>query len=208
MNEKKIKLTSIKIALLGDSQVGKTAICQVLKDNKFDDKIISTIGYDKIDKQFKLENGSDIKVVIFDTAGQERFRAAALQTVRHVHGLVIVFDVTDRKTFDNIEHWLNVIKDTFDQPSMVLFGNKSDVDKKKWAVTEDELKIAAEKYKLTFFETSAKTAKNIDEGFSYVVNEAFNKIKGKENVVVDIRKKPKSKSGGCFGKKKKETNDK
>ena len=208
MSEKKIKFTSIKLALLGDQAVGKTSICKVLMKKEFDSDQISTIGYDKVEKNFQIKNGPEMKVVIFDTAGQERFRSAALQTVRHVHGLVIVFDVTDRKTFDNIEHWLNVIKDTFDQPSMVLFGNKSDVDKKKWAVTEDELKIAAEKYKLTFFETSAKTAKNIDEGFSYVVNEAFNKIKGKENVVVDIRKKPKSKSGGCFGKKKKETNDK
>ena len=205
MSEKKIKLTSIKIALLGDSQVGKTAICQVLKDNKFDDKIISTIGYDKIDKQFKLENGSDIKVVIFDTAGQERFRAAAIQNIRHVHGLVIVFDLTKKPTFDNVAGWLEIVKENFQQPSMVLFGNKSDLPKEEWKVTEQEIKNAEEKYKLKYFETSAKSNKNLNEGFSYIVNSAYSKLKGNENLTIDLNDKPEQKSG-CFGKKKKTTN--
>ena len=119
-------MTSIKLALLGDSRVGKTAICKVLKDNKFDGSDISTIGYDKIDKKFKVENGSVIKVVVYDTAGQERFRSAAIQTVRAVHGLIIVFDLTNKSTFENVDNWLKVIKDNFEQPSMILFGNKSD----------------------------------------------------------------------------------
>ena len=177
MSEKKIKLTSIKLALLGDSRVGKTAICKVLKDNKFDGNDISTIGFDKIDKKVKLENGSVIKVVIYDTAGQERFRSSAIQTVRAVHGLIIVFDLTNKSTFENVDRWLEVIKDNFDQPSMILFGNKSDYPEKEWKVTPEEIKMTAEKYKLKYFETSAKTKKNIHEGFNYIVNSAYSKLK-------------------------------
>ena len=203
MSEKKIKLTSIKLALLGDSRVGKTAICKVLKDNKFDGNDISTIGFDKIDKKVKLENGSVIKVVIYDTTGQERFRSSAIQTVRAVHGLIIVFDLTNKSTFENVDNWLEVIKDNFDQPSMILLGNKSDYPEKEWQVTPEEIKMTAEKYKLKYFETSAKTKKNIHEGFNYIVNSAYSKLKESKNVIIDLNDDTKKKSGGCFGKKKK-----
>ena len=88
---------------------------------------------------------------------------------------------------------------------MVLFGNKSDLPKEEWKVTEQEIKNAEEKYKLKYFETSAKSNKNLNEGFSYIVNSAYSKLKGNENLTIDLNDKPEQKSG-CFGKKKKTTN--
>ena len=88
---------------------------------------------------------------------------------------------------------------------MVLFGNKSDLPKEEWKVTEQEIKNAEEKYKLKYFETSAKSNKNLNEGFSYIVNSAYSKLKGNENLTIDLNDKQEQKSG-CFGKKKKTTN--
>ena len=113
MSQKKIKLTSIKLALLGEQGVGKTAIYKSITGKKFDNNEISTIGYDKEEVQFKLKNGSQIKVIIFDTAGQERFRSATLQ-IRHVHGIMLVFNIIKSSSFDNIGQWLTQINDNFD----------------------------------------------------------------------------------------------
>ena len=205
MSKEKVKLNVIKLALLGDHAVGKTAICSSLMGKEFEENTMSTIGYDKLDIMFKLKNNNEIKVSLYDSAGQERFRSAALQYVKHVQGIIIVFDVTKRTSFDNIEHWLKTIDENFNHPNMILFGNKSDVKKELWTVTDDEIKIAAEKFKLHYFETSAKTKKNIHEGFSYLVNISYDKINERDDII-DINDKPKKeeKSGGCFGRKKKD----
>ena len=139
MSEKKIKLTTIKIALLGDKEVGKSSICNALEGIEFNDNRITTIGYDKIEKMSKSKNGSEIKVIIFDTDGQERFYFIVFPLIRNIHGLIIVFDITKRNSFNNIDLWLKEIGERFLEPSMVLFGNKADIEKNEWKVTEDEI---------------------------------------------------------------------
>ena len=206
MSGNKIKLRSIKLALLGDSTVGKTSLCLSLKENKFEDSAMTTIGCDKIEKKFQIKNGPELNVIIFDTAGQERFRSIPLHTMKHVHGLIIVFDLTKRATFDHVGTWLESVKENCEKPSIVLFGNKSDINKKMWEVSDEEVKIAIEKYGLTYFETSAKTQKNLKEGFNFIVNKCFDKLKDDKNIIIDLNdknNKHKGESGGCFGRKKK-----
>ena len=171
--EKKIKRKAIKIAMLGDSSVGKTSICTVFKDDVYSDEILTTVGQDKFETKIQLKNGEEIKLSIYDTAGQERFHAIAVKAIRMVQGVVVVFDVTDRNTFNNVLRWLEEIENNFNKVSVVLFGNKVDVDPKKRVISEEEATKFAEEKKLPYFETSAKINKNIKEGFSRVVNDAY-----------------------------------
>ena len=138
MNENKIKIPSIKLGLLGDSPVGKTCIFNAFQGLAFEGTI-PTIGYDKTDCTFKLENAKEIKVILYDTTGKERFLKCVLQVFRQVHGIILVFDVTLRSSFDNIDNWIKIIETNFRKPSVVLFGNKADLDKKDWEVTDEEV---------------------------------------------------------------------
>ena len=185
MNENKIvTLKSIKLILLGDNAVGKTSICNSLMGMQFEQNTLATIGYEKIEKAFKVENGKEIKVIIYDTASQERFHSEALTLLKNVHGIILIFDVTHRDLFDNIVRWMKDIKDNIDKPNILLFGNKADKDKSKWQVTEEEVANLTQKYNIKYFETSAKTNVNINEGFNYIVNICYNRFKeNNENVI-------------------------
>jgi len=224
MADKKVALKAIKIGLLGDSQVGKTALCRALMNYDFDPEIISTIGNIKLETRFELKDGNEIKLILWDSAGQERFRSVALNTLKAVKGIILVFDVTLKASFDNVNSWLNEISENLNDPCLVLFGNKIDRDKDEWEVTKEEAKKFAEERNLTYFETSAKTKEGLKEGFSYIVNEAYEKIKGNSNTnnnVIVLENKEEENEGennkdnvkqeveeiktstGCFGWRKK-----
>lgn len=207
MAEKKISLKAIKIALLGDTSVGKTAICNALMNLEFTTDMLSTIGSDKLETKFVLKNGNEIKLILWDTAGQERFRSMALQALKIAQGVVLVFDVSNRKTFDNISQWLQQIKDQLQNPSLVLFGNKADLEKEKWKVSTEEAKKYAQTKGLTYFETSAKTRQGINDGFDYIVNETYNRVEGIKNKNLKLGEEVEEKTG-CFGKKKSKKNKK
>jgi small GTP-binding protein len=196
--EKKIKIKAIKIAMLGDTLVGKTSICTVLKDNKYSEEILTTIGQDKFDTKIILKNGEEIKLCIYDTAGQERFHAIAVKAIRMVHGVVVVFDVTNRQTFENVTRWLEEIENSFNKVSMVLFGNKTDVEKDKRLISEEEARKFAEEKKIPYFETSAKTQKNLKEGFSRVANDAYDMYEGSQKVI-KLKKNKKVGRQKCCG---------
>ena len=202
MTDNKISVKAIKVALLGDSCVGKTAICNSLMNIEFSQDMLSTIGSDKLETKFPLKNGNEIKLILWDTAGQERFRSVALKAIKAVQGIVVVFDVTLRKSFENIDSWLEAIKNNFTNPSLVLFGNKVDMDKEKWEVTKEEVEQYAKKMNLQYFETSAKTKKGLNEGFSYIVNESYNKIGGNPDGIKIDEEEEWEIVNGCFGKKK------
>ena len=206
MTDNKISVKAIKVALLGDSTVGKTAICNSLMNIEFSQDMLSTIGSDKLETKFPLKNGTEIKLILWDTAGQERFRSVALKAIKAVQGIVIVFDVTLKKSFQNIDLWLEEIKNNFNNPSLVLFGNKVDMDKEKWEVTKEEAEQYAKKMNLQYFETSAKTKQGLDEGFSFIVNKAYDTAKAQQGIIIDGDEQKEEEYeyvNGCFGKKKK-----
>ena len=134
----------IKIGLLGDEKVGKTSILNSFLDFEFQDNYLQTIGNEKFEKKVNLESAREIKLVIFDVSGQKRFRSAALRAVRNAEGILLVFDITDKNSFDNIEKWLEEIKDEFEkEPIIILFGNKVDEDKEKWKISIEEIEGVA-----------------------------------------------------------------
>ena len=206
MAEEKISLKVVKLALLGDSAVGKTALCHALLNLDFSEDALASIGIDKLETKFPLKNGKEIKLILWDTAGQERFRSMAKQTLRAVQGIVVVFDVTAKRTFKNVNLWLEDIKECIDNPCLVLFGNKADMPNEKWEVTKEEAEQYAKKMNLQYFETSAKTKQGLDEGFSFIVNKAYDTAKAQQGIIIDGDEQKEEEYeyvNGCFGKKKK-----
>ena len=200
MSEGKIKRNAIKIAMLGDSMVGKTAICNTFMNIEFNDNNLSTIGLEKLESQITLKNGEEIKLIIWDTAGQERFRSIALKSIKTAQGVVIVFDLTKKTTFDNVVNWLKQINENLSSNvSLVLFGNKCDIEEEKWEISKDEILKFAKIKNLPYFETSAKTNINIKEGFESVVNAAYEKLEGNKNnnnIQIDSKNTKKEKKKG------------
>ena len=213
MAEDKIALTVAKIGLLGDSRVGKSSIIQSYAGLPFSENYLSTIGSDKYQTQFTLENKKNIKLIIYDTAGQERFRSIALNAFKAMHGIVLVADLTNKVSFNNIKMWLQNIQENLHDPCLVLFGNKADYPKDKWEVTSEEAKKYAEDNKLVYFETSAKTKQGIIEGIAYIAHQAYKKAEQKlksgksKNILIkkDQINKPKSKC--CLSKKNTDKNE-
>ena len=194
--EEDIEVTSIKIGLLGDGSVGKTSICNTFTGIEFDNDTMTTVGTAKFEKKITLSNEKVIKLVLWDTAGQERFRSAGFRTIRSVQGIALVFDVINRASFDNIEKWLNEIKDNFDRPCLVLLGNKIDIDEDKWKVSQEEIDKFVQEKKITYYPTSAKTNQGINEAFTDMANLIYKKIEGKKKdniVITKIEKKQKKK---------------
>ena len=166
----------VKIGLLGDEKVGKTSICHSFVNLDLPEDYITTIGYEKFEKKELLNNGKEARLIIWDSGGQERFRSSIISTLRHVEEIIIVFDVTNRKSFDDIENWLEIIKERFNDPVIILFGNKVDVKKEEWKVTEEEINLFCTQKKLKYFGTSAKNNNGIKEGFSYLANIIFERV--------------------------------
>ena len=203
MSEEKIKRNAIKIAMLGDSMVGKTAICNTFMNIEFNDSNLSTIGVEKLESQLTLKNGEEIKLIIWDTAGQERFRSVALKSIKTAQGVVIVFDLTKKSTFNNVVNWLKQINDNLNSNvSLVLFGNKCDIEEGKWEVNKEEVLKFAKIKGLPYFETSAKSNINIKEGFENVANAAYEKLEGNKNnneKKIELDNKQRQSEGGCCG---------
>ena len=123
--EIKIDIKAIKLALLGDSAVGKSSIIQSFLNLEFVAEYMTNFGNEKFERKLCLKNGKEVKLILFDTAGQERFRSIALNTIKSVHGVIIAFDVTDINSFNNLEGWLQKIKEKCSEGmSIFLFANK------------------------------------------------------------------------------------
>jgi small GTP-binding protein len=185
MSKNDIKIKAIKLAFLGDSAVGKTTIIETYLDVEFNEDFISTIGWDKKKTKITLENGEEMELTIWDTAGQERYHSVAIKVIKQVQGIIVVFDVTKRETFISVVDWLHVIDDNFIDVSIILFGNKCDLEDKRQVTEEEAIKFAKEK-NLTYLETSAK---NIKEGISAIANEVYKKYKNVEPTIKLNKKK-------------------
>ena len=168
---------AFKILLLGDSSVGKTCFLKRYTDNTFQDAYLSTIGFDFKYKFVTLEEGKTIKVQLWDTAGEERFRTIAKSYYKGAHGIVLIYDVTNRKTYDNIRKWMNQIKDdSSSNISIILVANKIDCENEFRQVTKEEGEVLAKNNNLPIFEASAKDNINVEESFKYLIEEINKKI--------------------------------
>lgn len=158
----------LKLLMLGNSGVGKSSLLSRFTDNYFPLFLMGTAGIDFKQKYITLED-KKIKLEIFDTAGQERFHCITTNYYNGVMGIILVYDISDKISFDDVHKWMIQIKENVGEDVVIfLVGNK--IDKERSVLTE-EGKNLAEKYKVFFVETSAKESNNIDEIFMDLVKD-------------------------------------
>ncbi|KAJ8605746.1 hypothetical protein CTAYLR_008475 [Chrysophaeum taylorii] len=165
----------IKLLMIGDSAVGKTSLLLRYANDTFSSTFITTIGIDFKIKTIDLD-GKRVKLQIWDTAGQEQFRTITRSYFRGAQGIVLVYDITDRGTFNSVRSWMAQINDHADaQVNRVLIGNKADFETARQVSTEEGQRLADE-YGVKFFETSAKNDVNVTECFTTIAREAKARI--------------------------------
>jgi len=154
----------IKLLLIGDSGVGKSCLLLRFSDDSFTPSFITTIGIDFKIRTVELE-GKRIKLQIWDTAGQERFRTITTAYYRGAMGILLVYDVTDEKSFANIRNWIrNIEQHASESVNKMLIGNKCDMSDKR-VVDSERGKALADEYGIKFLETSAKSSINVEDAF-------------------------------------------
>uniref|UniRef100_A0A8C3STG7 small monomeric GTPase n=1 Tax=Chelydra serpentina TaxID=8475 RepID=A0A8C3STG7_CHESE len=157
----------IFVMLVGDSGVGKTCLLVRFKDGAFlAGSFISTVGIDFRNKVLNVD-AVKVKLQIWDTAGQERFRSVTHAYYRDAHALLLLYDVTNRASFDNIQAWLTEIHEYAQQDVvLMLLGNKV-----SWAWPQNGSRLVLQEYGVPFMETSAKSGLNVDLAFTAIAKE-------------------------------------
>ncbi|OHT15521.1 Ras-related protein RABD1 [Tritrichomonas foetus] len=157
-------LTS-EVLIIGDSAVGKSCLLIQFADQTFSDNYVSTIGVD-----FKIRTiesgGRQVKLQIWDTAGQERFQSITANYYHGSHAIAVVYDITNRQSFENVRKWLTEV-DKLANPLVckLIVGNKADLEDKR-VVSRSEGQNLADGFGIPFIETSAKTAYNVKDMFN------------------------------------------
>ena len=187
-----------KLLLIGNSSVGKSSLLYRFVDNSWDENFVPTIGVDfvriyinniYIQKLKTLEiNGKKVKLQIWDTAGQERFKNITASYYRGGHGVLVVYDITDRESFTNLNSWLiEIEKNANKNVFKLLIGNKSDLESQR-QVQFDEGKAFAESNGMKFIETSAKTDQKVKEAFETLTKEIIKDNLNKNKPLSDEEK--------------------
>lgn len=192
----------VKLLMIGESNVGKSSLVQRYVDDDFQYNWIATIG---IDIRLKVVpvHGKNVKVQIWDSAGQERFRAITRRHFHGIHGVVIVFDVTDRETFDRLPFWIKMANDALDADiPRVIIGNKIDHEDKR-SVSVEEATEFCRSEGINYVETSAMTSENVETAYFRLISEAFlkqrehDKNKSATNLIKVNNKKPSTRKRCC-----------
>ena len=164
-----------KLILVGDSYVGKTNILSKYIKNEFNQNTKSTVGVEFGAKLLKIED-KIIKAQIWDTAGQERYKSITSAYYKGAKGAFIVYDITNRLTFESVDKWIQDLNLNSDKNiTLLLIGNKMDLADKR-VVSKEEGEEKAKSFGLAFLETSALTEENIDKVFDYMLKEVYTKI--------------------------------
>ena len=161
-----------KLILIGDSSVGKSNILLKYLRNEFDENSKATVGVEFGTKNI-LINGKKIKIQIWDTAGEERYRSITSAYYKGAKGAFIVYDITRKTTFDNIDKWISDLKLNGDENiCIIILGNKSDLNEKRQVQEKDGIQ-KAEMFKTAFLETSALNGDNITKAFEELIEQIY-----------------------------------
>ncbi|KAJ3444219.1 rab gtpase [Anaeramoeba flamelloides] len=193
----------IKLLMIGDSGVGKSSLLLRFAEDSFTPSFITTIGID-----FKIRNvemdGKKIKIQVWDTAGQERFRTITTAYYRGAMGILLVYDVTNEKSFLNVRNWIkNIETHASENVCKMLIANKADLTTER-VVDDKRGEELANEYGIPFYATSAKTNMNVDESFleltKVVKQNLFDNSQVETPTIensVNLSEKPKRSGGGC-----------
>ena len=174
---------SFKIILLGDSNVGKTSIYFYYTKKIFQEEYSSTVGID-FTTEFKRISGKNVRLKIWDTAGEEKFRSTISNYFKGADACFLVFDLTNIDSFNNLEIWYKLFSDKTtilkNNENIVVLGNKCDLKEKK--INKDLINKFIKDKQLQYFETSAKEGINIDESFLYMTENLLKQRENNENI--------------------------
>ena len=178
---KREEIISYKLLLLGDSTVGKTAFILRFCDDKFDDDSLTTIGLDQKNK-FVKRGDKKIELHIWDTAGQERFRSIAKNLYKGADGIILMYDISNNSSFQNIKRWISSIKDAVDltKIALVIVGNKCDLPNEEKVVDQDSRQALEKQYNFKIIEASAKEIINFNEIFIALIDKMMGLGLGKK----------------------------
>ena len=177
--EEKTKPIEAKIVLLGDVSVGKTSIASRYCKNSFNEHHINTIGGAYQQQKVVLQSGVVVKLHIWDTSGQERFRAMTNLYYRDAQVAILTYDIACTTSFTSIEFWINELKYKVENENMILclVGNKCDVSAEERKIPKIQGENFAKENNMLFFETSAKTGEGVTDLFVTIANKVFELLK-------------------------------
>eukprot|EP00636_Phaeomonas_parva_P007046 CAMPEP_0118869300 /NCGR_PEP_ID=MMETSP1163-20130328/12684_1 /TAXON_ID=124430 /ORGANISM="Phaeomonas parva, Strain CCMP2877" /LENGTH=254 /DNA_ID=CAMNT_0006804179 /DNA_START=26 /DNA_END=791 /DNA_ORIENTATION=+ len=164
----------VKLLVIGDACVGKSSVLLRYSENAFSNSYLTTIGIDFKVKMIAV-NGKRVKLQIWDTAGQERFRTITQAYYRGAMGILLVFDVGNRKSFKNVAHWMRQIdQNATEDVVKIILGNKADIEARQ--VSTEEGENLASEYGVAYFETSAKTGQGVADAFGAIAGEVVGNV--------------------------------
>jgi small GTP-binding protein len=192
--------TLVKLLIIGESSVGKSCLLLRFAENKFTESFLTTIGIDFKVRHVEIDD-KKVKLQIWDTAGQEKFRTITKAYYRGAHGILLVYDVTSTESFNQTRQWMQSIQENMVDPVSVIFvGNKCDMARN---VTFDEAQELANEFNVEYYETSAKTGDNVEKTFmrlgKLILDEQSQRVQTKAGSSVSLPSKSgrKEKPGGC-----------
>ncbi len=168
-----------KIVMLGDSAVGKTSIALRYIENKFSNAHIVTLGATFQQPKVKLKNGNTIKMNLWDTSGEEKFKSMLPMYYKSAKGAILTYDIGCKKSFENVTDWIDELHDhvKLENSVMVLVGNKKDLPPEEREVSTSTAASLAQEHNMLFLEVSAKSGDNIDEIFNSLAEELSKRFK-------------------------------
>jgi len=190
MSSKQISLSPsstpplIKLVLIGDMGTGKSSIMHRYLENDFVPSFTSTIGADYRQKVVQVK-GKDIKLQIFDTAGQERFFSITKAYFRGAHGVLLVYDITSKESLEHIKRWSTQLDAPASSANKILVGNKCDLESKR-AVPTAKAQEVADQFGFKLMETSAKSGDNVDRVFMILLDEVLKRITPMQNEASNV----------------------
>lgn len=161
-----------QLLIIGDSTVGKTSILSRYTEGSFSPNYLATVGIDFFTKD-EVFNGKIVRIKIWDTAGQERYKALTQGFFRNAHGILIVYDVTNAETFDNLKYWVQSIHTHLGEKGnvkVIIIGNKIDLSRE---IKREDAEKFAEENNYKYFETSALSGEGIEESITYLVKQVL-----------------------------------
>ena len=192
------KIEDIKVITLGNSAVGKTSFLMKYIDNSFTLTYTTTLGVDFKQKKIKLKDGRDVRLRIFDTAGQERYKSVSASFIKKADGVILIYDIGDLESFEAVENWIKSIREIGkDKLPIILVGNKCDLPDDKRMISLKEGQDKADEFNIPFYETSCKEGINIKEVFEKLIDDIIEKGNKNINREYKILNKGKKKEKCC-----------
>ena len=174
----------IKIVIIGDSGVGKTNLVKRFASNTFDGNSKATVGVEFMAKSYKINN-QIFKIELWDTAGQERYKSITAVYYKGAKGALIVYDITSKNSFDNIDKWLDEIRNkSSNDIKLMIIGNKTDLKQFREVSNEQALE-KARALSIPLMETSALDSFNVKEAFNDLLKEIYKDMRKNKSLEID-----------------------